>query len=445
VQHWRLMRIDDRPRSKRWQWLIVAGGAVVGAVQVVGAVAAAAPASASDLTCSSTVSISYGAAALTGKITNTAKAACFKFRVVSGDHVRFNVRAVSGSISPFTDVFDAGGTSKCATPGDIECTADSTGTWMVQISSSTTGSFHIFAQRLDGPVGCQPITFGSRPLTGDIAAAADAACFTFSGTAGEVVLGHDQNLASSGAPFMELLSPDGSQVCFVETGFFTCPLTKTGTQTVLAYYQAAQTGKFSMYLQRMTKPSKCSALKFAAAPLTKKIASTGAIDCFTYSGPTGALVTVDPVVISGTLSPETDIFSPAGMSTCATPGELHDCAIGSAGTWTTLIWDNSGTGTGTFTLSAVDLDLTPLSGPAGTPVTVSSGGFKSGETVQVKYETGLASPATVLICHGKASATGTVSCSGIVPKSKAGAAGRHVVQAVGSTSAHKTSGTFTLT
>lgn len=148
----------------------------------------------------------------------------------------------------------------------------------------------------------------------------------------------------------------------------------------------------------------------------------------------------DPVVVSGTLSPETDIFSPAGMSTCATPGELHDCAIGSAGTWTTLIWDTSGTGTGTFTLSAVDLDLTPLSGPAGTPVTVSSGGFKSGETVKVKYETELASPATVLICHGTASATGTVSCSGIVPTAKAGAAGRHVVQAVGSTSAQRQAG-----
>jgi hypothetical protein len=409
------------------------------------AAVAAAPASASELACSSTVPITYGAPALTGKITNTAKAVCFKFPVVSGDHVRFNVRAVSGSISPFTDVFDAGGTSKCATPGDIECTADSTGTWMVQISSSTTGSFHIFAQRLDGPVGCRPVTFGSKPLTGDVASAADAVCFRFSGTAGDVVLGHDQNLAGSGAPSMELDAADGSQVCFVETGFFTCTLTKTGTQTVLAYYQAAQTGKFSMYIQRMTKPSKCSALTFGAAPLTKKIASVGAIDCFTYSGPTGALVTVDPVVVSGTLSPETDIFSPAGVSTCATPGELHDCAIGSAGTWTTLIWDNAGTGKGTFTISAVDLDITPLSGPADTPVSVSAGGFKSGETVQVKYETGLASPATVLICHGTASATGTVSCSGIVPTAKAGAAGRHVVQAAGSTSGHKTSGTFTLT
>jgi hypothetical protein len=439
-----MLNTPGRAHGSRWLRLIVAGVAVAGTVQAAGVAATSAAASASELTCSSTVSISYGAASLTGTITNTAKAACFKFPVVSGDSVRFNVRAESGSISPFTDVFDAGGISKCATPGDIECTADSTGTWTVQISSSTTESFHIFAQRLDGPVGCRPISFGSSPLTGHIAVAADAVCFTFSGTAGDVIEGHDQNLASSGAPSMELLAADGSQVCFVETGFFTCTLTKTGTQAVLAYYQATQTGKFSMYVQRMTKPSKCSPLKFAAAPLTRKIASTGAIDCFTYSGPTGALVTVDPVVVSGTLLPETDIFSPAGVSTCATPGELSECAISSAGTWTTLIWDNPGTGTGTFTISAVDLDVSPLSGPAGTPVTVSSGGFKSGETVKVSYETGLASPATVVICHGTASGTGTVSCSGTIPKSKAGAVGRHVVQAAGSTSGRKTSGTFTL-
>ena len=419
----------------------------VAAVLATGVVATSAPASASELSCSSTASISYGAGALTGKITNPAKAACFTFAVVSGDHVRFNVRATSGSISPFTDVFDAGGTSKCATPGDIECTADSTGTWTVQISSSTTESFHIFAQRLNGPVGCHSVSFGRVPLIGHIAAVADGACFTFSGTAGDVVLGHDQNLASSGAPSMELVTSDGSQVCFVETGFFTCTLTQTGAQAVLVYYPATQTGKFSMYMQRMTKPSGCSALTFAAAPLTKKIASAGAVDCFTYSGPTGALATVDPVVVSGKLAPETDIFSPAGVSTCATPGELHDCAISSPGRWTTLIWDNSGTGTGTgtFTISAADLDITPVSGPAGTAVTVSSGGFKSGETVKVSYQTGLASPATVAICHGTASAAGTVSCSGSIPASKAGPAGRHVVQAAGSTTGRMTSGTFTRT
>jgi hypothetical protein len=197
-------------------------------------------------------------------------------------------------------------------------------------------------------------------------------------------------------------------------------------------------------VQQMTRPSKCSSLKFAAAPLTRKIGSAGGVDCLTYSGPTGALVTVDPVVVSGTLSPETDIFSPAGVSTCATPGELHDCAISSAGTWTTLIWDTAGTGTGTFTISAVDLDLTPLSGPAGTLVTVSSGGFKKGETVKVTYQTGLASPATVPVCHGTASAAGTLSCSGTVPATKAGPVGPHLVQAASSASGRKTSGTFTL-
>ena len=193
------------------------------------------------------------------------------------------------------------GTSKCATPGDIECTADSTGTWTVQISSSSTGSFNIYAQRLDVPVGCQSISFGAAPLKGNIVAAADAKCFTFSGTAGDVILGHDQDLAGSAAPFMEVDNPNGSQLCFVETGFFTCTLTQTGTQTVLAYNGGTQTGKFSMYGQRMTSPVGCSPLKFGAAPLNASITSVGAIDCFTYSGPIGALVTVNPVVVSGTL------------------------------------------------------------------------------------------------------------------------------------------------
>jgi hypothetical protein len=310
---------------------------------------------------------------------------------------------------------------------------------------SHTGTFNIFAQRLDGPVGCQAISFGTAPLTGKIAAAADAACFTFSGTAGDVIYGHDVSLTGAGPPFLELDSSDGSQVCFVETGAFDCTLTKTGTQAVLAYNGATQTGKFSMYVQRLTNPLHCSKLKFAAAALSKKIASIGAIDCFTYSGPIGALVTVDPVVTSGTLTPETDIFSPTGTSACATPGELHDCRIASSGTWVTLIWDNLGTNTGTFTIAAVDLDLSTLAGPPGTAVSISSGGFNSGETVNVSYKTGLTSPAKIAICSGTASSAGTVGCSGIIPNGNAGATGAHVVQAVGSSSGHKTLGTFTLT
>jgi hypothetical protein len=445
MRGWPMMGFCGRAGGFRWRRCVVAGAVIVGAVQVMGADTTSASASASELPCSSTTPISYGTAALTGRITNTAEAACFTFGVVTGDQFRFNVRAAPGGISPFTDVFDAGGVSRCATPGDIECPAGSTGTWMAQITASATGSFHIFAQRLNGPVGCRPIAFGSAPLTGRAAAAADAACFTFTGTAGDVIFGHDQNLAGSGSPGMELDGTDGSRLCAVAGGFFTCTLMKTGTQAVLAYYGGTQTGRFSMYVQRMTKPSKCRALTFGAAPRTAKIASTGAVDCFTYSGPVGALVTVDPVVISGTLSPETDAFSPAGLSACATPGELHDCTISSAGTWTALIWDIPGTGKGTFTISATDLDITPLAGPAGTPVTVSSGGFKSGETVRVTYKTGLTSPAKVRICSGVASGTGTVSCSGTVPASMAGALGRHLVQAAGSTSGRTTSGTFTLT
>jgi hypothetical protein len=442
------MARGENVRRGRWLRLFASGVVVSGIAAASGVWASSPPASAALLTCSSTTPISYGAGAITGSITNPTEAACFTFPVAAGDNVRFNVRAVSGAVTPFTDVFNAADVSKCATPGDIECAADSTGTWTVQISDefqTHTGTFNIFAQRLDRPVGCRSITFGSAPLTGDIAAIADAACFTFSGNAGDVIYGHDVDLAGSGAPFMEVEAPDGTQVCFVETGAFDCTLTKTGTQTILAYNQASQTGKFNIDVQRLTDPAKCSALKFGAAPLTKRITAKGAIDCFTYSGPTGALVTVDPVVISGTLSPETDIFTPTGTSACATSGELPDCEITAAGKWVTLVWDTSGIHTGKFTIAAVDLNLSVLSGPPGTAVSVSSGGFKSGETVDVNYKTGLTSPKTVSICNATATTSGNLTCSGTIPTTDAGALGRHVVEAVGSSSGDTTSGTFTLT
>jgi hypothetical protein len=79
-------------------------------------------------------------------------------------------------------------------------------------------------------------------------------------------------------------------------------------------------------------------------------------------------------------------------------------------------------------------------------VTVSGGGFLVGETVKISYKTGLASPASVLICSTTASASGSYSCSGHIPSgSSAGALGSHSIVAKGVTTKRKPKSTFSLT
>lgn len=89
--------------------------------------------------------------------------------------------------------------------------------------------------------------------------------------------------------------------------------------------------------------------------------------------------------------------------------------------------------------------LSPKSGPAGTAITVSGGGYASAETVTVVYKTGLSSPATVTLCSTTSSNTGTYTCSGHIPgSSSAGVSGGHKITVTGATSKRTASATFTL-
>ncbi len=92
------------------------------------------------------------------------------------------------------------------------------------------------------------------------------------------------------------------------------------------------------------------------------------------------------------------------------------------------------------------VSISPTSGLRGAAVTVSGGGFLVGETVKISYKTGLASPASVLICSTTASASGSYSCSGHIPSgSSAGALGSHSIVAKGVTTKRKPKSTFSLT
>jgi hypothetical protein len=94
---------------------------------------------------------------------------------------------------------------------------------------------------------------------------------------------------------------------------------------------------------------------------------------------------------------------------------------------------------------ALAITITPTSGPKGTPVTVSGGRFSVGETVNVKYKTGLSSPKAKFLCSATIGATADFSCGGMIPTSNQGALGPHTIVAKGTTSLRKAKTTFTRT
>jgi hypothetical protein len=88
--------------------------------------------------------------------------------------------------------------------------------------------------------------------------------------------------------------------------------------------------------------------------------------------------------------------------------------------------------------------VSPSSGAPGTPVTVQGSAFPVGDTVVVKYKTGLVSPPAEVLCATTVLAGGTFSCSGSIPTAHHGAAGPHVLVAKASPSLDKAKATFTL-
>jgi hypothetical protein len=131
----------------------------------------------------------------------------------------------------------------------------------------------------------------------------------------------------------------------------------------------------------------------------------------------------------------------------ASCGDATDCMAVGATTDSTLTesWNGS-------TVSAVaspndGVFLSPTSGPKGTTVAVSGGGFDPGEQIVVTYETGYNAPkpTAVTLCDAAASTDGLFSCSGTIPKSRTRKDEFHLVTATGATSNITMSLSFVLT
>jgi hypothetical protein len=94
---------------------------------------------------------------------------------------------------------------------------------------------------------------------------------------------------------------------------------------------------------------------------------------------------------------------------------------------------------------AAAITIAPPSGPIGTAVTISGGRFSVGETVNVKYKTGLTTKKSKFLCAATVASDGSMSCNGTIPSSNPGAPGSHTIVAKGATSLRKVTTTFTLT
>lgn len=294
----------------------------------------------------------------------------FTFTAAVGDRIRVRVVKTSGAMTPFQEIIRPGGTSLCETiVGEISCTIDSEGTHTLLINDfggTDTGTYSLYIQKLNEPVGCSAISFGNPPTTGALPETGGTYCFTFSLETSDRARSLVVKTSGTITPFEEIVRPDGTTLCETIVGEISCTADTSGTYTLLINdFGGTDTGNFALYVQRLNQPVGCTAISFSGSPSTGTITAAAETDCFTFNGKAGDQIRVRVIKTEGTLTPFKEVVTSDGTTLCETIVDEVTCQIQTDGPHTILVNDFGNTDSGTYQLT-----LLCLTAPCGPPLTM---------------------------------------------------------------------------
>lgn len=331
--------------------------------------------------------------ATTGAIGSAAQTNSYTFDANAGDVVDFTLVATSGNLSPKIEVYDSDGTlisSAYGNNGYNECggtglelntvTLSAIGAYTVLVgdcSDTNTGSYLIYMQRTNNPVGSALLVFGSQPQAGTIGSAAQSNSYTFAANADDVVDFTMHATSGSLSPKLRLYNPAGELVnsAYGNNGYNECggtdlesntvTLSAAGTYTVLlGDCSDTNSGSYLVYMQRTNNPIGSVALMFGGQPQAGTISSATQSNSYTFPANANDVVDFTMVNTNGSLSPKLRLYNPAGALVNSAYGnngynecggtdlELNSVTLPTTGTYTVLVGDCSDTNTGKYNLSA---------------------------------------------------------------------------------------------
>jgi hypothetical protein len=302
--------------------------------------------------------LAFGAAPTTASIGAAGEMDCYTFGGATGDQVRIRLTATSSTLLASNEVAQTDGTLVCGqtTALEVTCPIDSAGQHRIIVSDNSfdkkTGNYAIAIQRLNTPNNCAPLAFGPVPTAGTIGVATEMDCYSFTGTAGDRIRVH-VTASSPLAKHGEIVRPNGTTLCSglgSSSPDLTCRLDTTGnTRLLIDDTSGRLTGAYTVVIQRLNNPVGCTPLFFGDAPTAGTIAAAGEIECFTFTAAAGDRVEERAVMTSGTLAIAGELVRPNG--TTVSSAACLPCSLDSPGTYTILVDDSAGTGTGDYALA----------------------------------------------------------------------------------------------
>jgi hypothetical protein len=210
----------------------------------------------------SPISIGFGQT-LSGTITTAADMDTYTFTASAGDKVLVRMSKGTGSVWPEVRVYGPDGTRLCVKYGSpmaeiASCALTSTGMYTLLAFDSDnavhTGDYYLFLQRLNNAGNAVPIGFG-QTLSGTIATAGETDTYTFTASAGDMVLVRMSKTSGNIWPGIRVYGPDGTKLCdtygSTTARIASCALASAGMYTILAFdgYNGTYAGDYSLYLQ----------------------------------------------------------------------------------------------------------------------------------------------------------------------------------------------------
>jgi hypothetical protein len=292
-----------------------------------------------------------------GSITLAGRWHCFTFSAQLGDQVWIHTVELNGSLALKQALFAPDGSTTCTPAGlqDVRCQVQQSGihTVLVHDGGTKTGDYRISARRLNSADGCTALTRGEAPVTASMTRAGEMDCFLVPATAGDRVRIRIAETSGTLVATPEIERQNGTSLCSaVTTTELTCTADSTGNLRILVL-DAVGTGKgdYAISAQRLNPPAGCLPLSGGAPARTGTIAA-GEVDCLRFSATAGQTVTTHVSATSGTLAATHEVLRPDGTTLCGpTSAVSQSCAIASSGTYSVLIIDAAGSGTGGYTVS----------------------------------------------------------------------------------------------
>lgn len=295
-------------------------------------------------------------------IADLAEVGSYTFAANANDVIVIRVTRTGGTLQPRIVVQQAANQYLCGNfdliSTEVLCTIPANGTYTVLIDDTfrtRTGSYALYLQRFNNPVGAEAIVLG-QPKSGEITAPAEAQFATFEVGAGDRVLLRISRSGGTIQPRMGVFDQAGRFICGnygAETTESSCSFSDAGRYIlVIDDVFRLNTGTYYVYLQRYNAPNLAMPV-ITGQTIAGMIQVPAEADAYTFTTSGAEQRFIRVTRTSDTLQPRITVFDVSGTYVCGNIGATMTevlCELPQAATYLLLVDDTFRVSTGSYSL-----------------------------------------------------------------------------------------------